>query len=129
MNRINKSNAQSNKRGHVTSGFQIINETDSIMHGTGDYGHLKRTSEDAGLDNCTDSENDTLSPAHPGVGVFTNPVDGNPKPGKKTRGRVKIDMKYIENKLRRYTTFSKRKTGIMKKVFIDIYSMILNDVI
>jgi len=38
------------------------------------------------------------------------------KPAKKTRGRVKIDMKFISNKLRRYTTFSKRKTGIMKKV-------------
>lgn len=36
--------------------------------------------------------------------------------GKKTKGRVKIKMEYIENKLRRYTTFSKRKTGIMKKV-------------
>lgn len=44
--------------------------------------------------------------------------------GKKTKGRVKIKMEYISNKLRRYTTFSKRKTGIMKKVgkkllFID----------
>eukprot|EP00079_Xenopus_tropicalis_P031815 XP_017945586.1 PREDICTED: serum response factor [Xenopus tropicalis] len=38
------------------------------------------------------------------------------KPGKKTRGRVKIKMEFIDNKLRRYTTFSKRKTGIMKKV-------------
>jgi hypothetical protein len=36
--------------------------------------------------------------------------------GKKTKGRVKIKMEYISNKLRRYTTFSKRKTGIMKKV-------------
>ena len=36
--------------------------------------------------------------------------------GKKTKGRVKIKMEYIGNKLRRYTTFSKRKTGIMKKV-------------
>lgn len=35
---------------------------------------------------------------------------------KKTRGRVKIEMQYIQNKLRRYTTFSKRKSGIMKKV-------------
>lgn len=35
---------------------------------------------------------------------------------KKTRGRVKIKMEYINNKLRRYTTFSKRKSGIMKKV-------------
>lgn len=39
-----------------------------------------------------------------------------PGNGKKTKGRVKIKMEYIENKLRRYTTFSKRKTGIMKKV-------------
>lgn len=38
------------------------------------------------------------------------------KKKKKTRGRVKIKMEFIENKLRRYTTFSKRKTGIMKKV-------------
>ena len=36
--------------------------------------------------------------------------------GKKTKGRVKIKMEFIDNKLRRYTTFSKRKTGIMKKV-------------
>ncbi len=35
---------------------------------------------------------------------------------KKTKGRVKIKMEFIENKIRRYTTFSKRKTGIMKKV-------------
>lgn len=39
------------------------------------------------------------------------------KPGKKTKGRVKIKMEFIENKLRRYTTFSKRKTGIMKKAY------------
>ena len=38
------------------------------------------------------------------------------KPKKKTRGRVKIEMKFIHSKLKRYTTFSKRKTGIMKKV-------------
>lgn len=36
--------------------------------------------------------------------------------GKKTKGRVKIKMEFIENKLRRYTTFSKRKAGLMKKV-------------
>ena len=30
--------------------------------------------------------------------------------------KVKIKMEFIDNKLRRYTTFSKRKTGIMKKV-------------
>ncbi|KAM8878187.1 serum response factor-like isoform 4-T4 [Spinachia spinachia] len=47
-----------------------------------------------------------ISPAVPGA-----------KPGKKTRGRVKIKMEFIDNKLRRYTTFSKRKTGIMKKAY------------
>lgn len=40
----------------------------------------------------------------------------SPPNGKKTKGRVKIKMEFIDNKLRRYTTFSKRKTGIMKKV-------------
>lgn len=46
------------------------------------------------------------------------PVVPGAKPGKKTRGRVKIKMEFIDNKLRRYTTFSKRKTGIMKKVSV-----------
>lgn len=40
---------------------------------------------------------------------------------KKTRGRVKIRMEFIHNKLRRYTTFSKRKTGIMKKVLCLLF--------
>ena len=39
------------------------------------------------------------------------------KKNKKTLGRVKIEMAYIDNKIRRYTTFSKRKTGIMKKAY------------
>uniref|UniRef100_A0A182QAH2 MADS-box domain-containing protein n=1 Tax=Anopheles farauti TaxID=69004 RepID=A0A182QAH2_9DIPT len=43
------------------------------------------------------------------------PKKSPPSNGKKTKGRVKIKMEYIDNKLRRYTTFSKRKTGIMKK--------------
>ncbi|XP_031560257.1 serum response factor-like isoform X2 [Actinia tenebrosa] len=45
------------------------------------------------------------------------PADSVKPATKKTRGRVKIDMKFITNKLRRYTTFSKRKTGIMKKAY------------
>ncbi|KAK7139673.1 hypothetical protein R3I94_012354 [Phoxinus phoxinus] len=52
----------------------------------------------------------------PGFGVLAGGVAGA-KPGKKTRGRVKIKMEFIDNKLRRYTTFSKRKTGIMKKAY------------
>ena len=48
--------------------------------------------------------------------------------GKKTKGRVKIKMEYIENKLRRYTTFSKRKTGIMKKVSSHSFCGIFTDI-
>lgn len=48
------------------------------------------------------------------------PKKSPPSNGKKTKGRVKIKMEYIDNKLRRYTTFSKRKTGIMKKVRISL---------
>ena len=46
----------------------------------------------------------------------TDPDAPAAKRTKKTKGRVKIKMEFIDNKLRRYTTFSKRKTGIMKKV-------------
>ncbi|KAM4603445.1 serum response factor-like isoform 2-T2 [Polymixia lowei] len=59
----------------------------------------------------------------PGSGGLTGGYGGvspgvaGAKPGKKTRGRVKIKMEFIDNKLRRYTTFSKRKTGIMKKAY------------
>ncbi|XP_048387097.1 serum response factor-like isoform X4 [Stegostoma tigrinum] len=60
----------------------------------------------------------SLAPAG-GYGAASAPGGTAPgaglKPGKKTRGRVKIKMEFIDNKLRRYTTFSKRKTGIMKK--------------
>ena len=45
---------------------------------------------------------------------------------KKTQGRVKIQMEYIPDKNRRYTTFSKRKTGIMKKVFIFLLFKIIH---
>jgi serum response factor len=72
------------------------------------------------LDGDDDSDGDEMSPNVHFKGFETG--SGQPgmgsalKPGKKTKGRVKIKMEFIENKLRRYTTFSKRKTGIMKKV-------------
>ncbi|XP_008103117.2 serum response factor isoform X4 [Anolis carolinensis] len=52
-----------------------------------------------------------------GGGGYSGGTASGAKPGKKTRGRVKIKMEFIDNKLRRYTTFSKRKTGIMKKAY------------
>lgn len=39
------------------------------------------------------------------------------KPAKRS-GRRKIKIEYIEDKNRRHITFSKRKAGIMKKVFV-----------
>ena len=57
------------------------------------------------------------------AGVTTNGTSKRipPANGKKTKGRVKIKMEFIDNKLRRYTTFSKRKTGIMKKASCFIH--------
>ncbi|GMS80390.1 hypothetical protein PENTCL1PPCAC_2565, partial [Pristionchus entomophagus] len=57
----------------------------------------------------SNSASETTSMTHSSSGLLPN--------GKKTKGRVKIKMEYISNKLRRYTTFSKRKTGIMKKAY------------
>ena len=57
----------------------------------------------------------------PGAGRGKPNVPATPVNGKKTKGRVKIKMEFIDNKLRRYTTFSKRKTGIMKKVNNGFY--------
>ncbi len=70
-----------------------------------------------GADCNSDIMEDKYSPNHPKNSPLSN--------GKKTKGRVKIKMEYIDNKLRRYTTFSKRKTGIMKKVS-KLYSVYPN---
>lgn len=85
-----------------------------------------------GLDNCGANSNvqhnNQQQPQSSSAGVQDNMDDSYntlqskkspPANGKKTKGRVKIKMEYIDNKLRRYTTFSKRKTGIMKKVSMD----------
>ncbi|GFR80033.1 serum response factor [Elysia marginata] len=65
-----------------------------------------------------DSDSDTYNQINTGQhGFQQTPINTGLKPGKKTKGRVKIKMEFIENKLRRYTTFSKRKTGIMKKAY------------
>uniref|UniRef100_A0A8R1DPE1 Serum response factor homolog n=1 Tax=Caenorhabditis japonica TaxID=281687 RepID=A0A8R1DPE1_CAEJA len=70
-----------------------------------DFSHLLQK-----LQNSASSPPEGASPAPTSsTGLLPN--------GKKTKGRVKIKMEYISNKLRRYTTFSKRKTGIMKKAF------------
>ena len=102
----------SHSNGRETMGpLQFVNETDTIIaesvgNGGGFYAGMKRPLDD--------SESDSEG-GHPRMNM-TAVGDSGPKPGKKTKGRVKIKMEFIENKLRRYTTFSKRKTGIMKKV-------------
>ncbi|KRT86935.1 hypothetical protein AMK59_1261 [Oryctes borbonicus] len=67
------------------------------------------TTQGLGMDPCV---NDISEDTYNSLQSKKSP----PNNGKKTKGRVKIKMEYIENKLRRYTTFSKRKTGIMKKM-------------
>jgi hypothetical protein len=66
--------------------------------------------ENNGINNNTNTNNN-------GNNVNNNQKRVPPPNGKKTKGRVKIKMEFIDNKLRRYTTFSKRKTGIMKKAY------------
>ncbi|XP_044285086.1 serum response factor isoform X1 [Varanus komodoensis] len=82
----------------------------------GDRRGLKRTLGDMELGVVTGPEAAAAAAAAAGYGGVSGSVSGA-KPGKKTRGRVKIKMEFIDNKLRRYTTFSKRKTGIMKKAY------------
>ena len=93
-------------------------------------GGMKRSPESAGLDMMSPSagassdEEGSMQDVKPGLGERSGAGRGTslkggpegPPAGKKTKGRVKIKMEFIDNKLRRYTTFSKRKTGIMKKV-------------
>lgn len=44
------------------------------------------------------------------------------KPGKRSGGRRKINIEYIQDKSKRHITFSKRKAGLMKKVFQRIHT-------
>ena len=68
------------------------------------YSQHKRVRRDSSEGNSSEEE-------------LSNFVNNVPRPGKKTRGRVKVKMELIKSKLRRYTTFSKRKTGLMKKAY------------
>ena len=91
---------------------------------------MKRSPESAGLDMMSQSggassdDEGSMHDVKPNLGERVATGRGTsikgggegPPAGKKTKGRVKIKMEFIDNKLRRYTTFSKRKTGIMKKV-------------
>ncbi|XP_028136591.2 serum response factor homolog isoform X1 [Diabrotica virgifera virgifera] len=73
------------------------------------YDDRAMSSQGMGLDSCVNEISDDS--------YSIQSKKSPPSNGKKTKGRVKIKMEYIENKLRRYTTFSKRKTGIMKKAY------------
>ncbi|KAK5598406.1 hypothetical protein CRENBAI_012104 [Crenichthys baileyi] len=84
-------------------------DEDAVGSGGDRRGVKRERSEDGRSAKSSGSLNRAYSGGSPAV--------SGAKPGKKTRGRVKIKMEFIDNKLRRYTTFSKRKTGIMKKAY------------
>jgi len=96
---------------------QFVNETDDIVAATNGW-EAGRDSADS--DDATDVAITAVATRHRVAGASSTrsqqPTKARLPPGKKTMGRVKIKMEYIKNKVRRYTTFSKRKTGIMKKV-------------
>lgn len=93
-----------------------------LKNGSRDHGssclHDSDSSSATGSD-LADREHDLDDPGlGPGLTHLTPAdIEKASKHGKKTKGRVKIKMEFINNKLRRYTTFSKRKTGIMKKAY------------
>jgi hypothetical protein len=49
----------------------------------------------------------------------------DPTSSKRKAGRRKIPIEFIEDKSRRQITFSKRKAGLMKKVFYNDHSTFL----
>ncbi|OXU20744.1 hypothetical protein TSAR_000255 [Trichomalopsis sarcophagae] len=123
----------SDSAGSLTSGnVNIITQTNAIVDSTVTLQRgMKRPSTDICYDEDT-SESQQVIPQTQTLNItgacITNNTDETytdlgiskkspPSNGKKTKGRVKIKMEYIDNKLRRYTTFSKRKTGIMKKAY------------
>uniref|UniRef100_A0A8D0DUU5 Serum response factor n=1 Tax=Salvator merianae TaxID=96440 RepID=A0A8D0DUU5_SALMN len=99
----------------AASGSEGDSESAEEEELVGDRRGLKRTLGDMELGVVVGQEA-AAAAAAAGYGGVSGGVSGA-KPGKKTRGRVKIKMEFIDNKLRRYTTFSKRKTGIMKKAY------------
>ncbi len=106
-------------QGETLPVIQFVDESVGLHNGNGQRNYaldlkmesLKRSGSEAGLDDSDSESEDAGMMVQPGMSL---------KPGKKTKGRVKIKMEFIENKLRRYTTFSKRKTGIMKKVSVTV---------
>jgi hypothetical protein len=96
---------------------KLVDEA-ALQHGTYD-GFNSDSYASTNLSQSTGSASSGLTTATTTPTTAAKTAAGAPKSlsnGKKTKGRVKIKMEYIDNKLRRYTTFSKRKTGIMKKV-------------
>lgn len=122
---IYSGNILHNRPTSITSGLSRSSVSLTNSCGSGLQRGLKRTASDMCYDqnmqnrsmmnvsnDCnSDIMEDSYSPNHQKNSPLSN--------GKKTKGRVKIKMEYIDNKLRRYTTFSKRKTGIMKKVSFE----------
>lgn len=123
------SNLSQSMNRNTSGGLMPTNQYSSMSNSRG----LKRTSSDcfddksgigtpslSQLEGCTTGVQDVVDDSYTTLQKKSPPANG-----KKTKGRVKIKMEYIDNKLRRYTTFSKRKTGIMKKVCVHFnYIMI-----
>ncbi|KAM9792996.1 serum response factor-like [Neosynchiropus ocellatus] len=98
----------------IDSGSDPESDSDDDTPGFGtDRRGVKRERSDGDVSFQTAPSTGSLAGGYSGL----SPGVPGAKPGKKTRGRVKIKMEFIDNKLRRYTTFSKRKTGIMKKAY------------
>ena len=122
-------NQQMNRAGATNTGLMNTNAQCGAGGQMSNSRGIKRTSSDcfddramgsqslSALEGCTGGVPDVVDDSYTSLQKKSPPANG-----KKTKGRVKIKMEYIDNKLRRYTTFSKRKTGIMKKVRFQLHS-------
>ncbi len=82
---------------------------------------MEAMEDDASSEDQDDDDGDTLGTHKDLEG---KPLQEKPKSAIKKKtggsGRRRIDIKFIENKSRRQVTFSRRKRGLMKKVYQSI---------
>lgn len=74
-------------------------------------------SEQFSDDEDEDSLNKSPSPPQPSTSLSNTRTDVLYKRPKLTRGKQKIPISFMRDRVRRCSTFSKRKTGLMKKAF------------
>ncbi|KAJ1918160.1 transcription factor of the MADS box [Mycoemilia scoparia] len=99
-----------------SSGMSSISVQQQQEHTAAQSGGGNNSNAGATIGNKRIRSDDRDSDGDSGAENTPKGADTNSNPDKRA-GRRKINIEYIEDKSRRHITFSKRKTGIMKKAF------------